>query len=319
MFNNLFNIVEKCVRIVIVFITNFLPVKVIRDDKGVPFLYRYHLFTLYRNGPGMCIHRFVRSDPERGYHDHPWKKSISFILCGSYEERIYDKNNHNGYRVKYRNRFRFNYLDGVNTFHRVIVPDNKDAWTLFAFQKRSKIWSMISLTGEKKPMSLTVYDQDAGWWNVVGKGKSIHSQMKLSGNVVATVDIIVTNENNQVLLIKRGKNPFKDYWALPGGRIEQKDNDILDAAKRELEEETNLKNVELQYVKTIGNSKRDPRGFYITNVFITHITDTPNNLRAGDDAVDHDWFKLNDLPPLAFDHMEILNDVINLNNIDTLT
>lgn len=303
------NFLEKYIRIFVIFITNFLPVKVIRDDRGTPFLYRYHLFTLYKNGPGMCIHRFVKSDPERGYHDHPWNKSISFILCGGYEERIYDIKKPNGYYVKYRNRFNFNYLDGVNTFHRVIIPEGKDAWTIFAFQKRSKIWSMISLKGEKKAMSETIYDQDAGWWNTVGNGKSIHSHVKHKGYVMATVDIVIISEG-KVLLIKRGKEPFKDCWAFPGGRIEQKDFDMLDAAKRELKEETGIANIDLRYVKSVGNSSRDPRGFCITNIFVGNMENMPNNIKAGDDAVDYNWFDIDKLPTLAFDHKEILHDII---------
>ena len=74
--------IESCIRWLIVFITDFLPVKVIRDERGTPFLYRYHLFTLGYDGPGLCIHHFVKSDPDRGYHDHPWSSAMSFILCG---------------------------------------------------------------------------------------------------------------------------------------------------------------------------------------------------------------------------------------------
>src|SRR5690606_34980876 len=88
MFKIIGDFIEKIVRYVLVFVTDRLPVNVIRDDKGVPFLYRYHLFTLGFDGPGFCIHRFVKSDPDRGYHDHPWKKAISLILAGKYDERI---------------------------------------------------------------------------------------------------------------------------------------------------------------------------------------------------------------------------------------
>ena len=104
MFSYIGDFIERWLRRFIVFITNYLPVKVIRDDKGVPFLYRYHLFTFGNDGPGMCIHRFVKSDPDRGFHDHPWSKALSFIMCGGYEERIYDKGEPNGYRTYQRNR-----------------------------------------------------------------------------------------------------------------------------------------------------------------------------------------------------------------------
>lgn len=306
--------IESYIYHIIIFITNYLPVKVIRDDKGIPFLYRYHLITFGYDGPGLCIHRFVKSDPERGYHDHPWNKALSFILCGGYTERILDKNsiNHNNNEVKYvthlRKRWTFNYLDGVNTFHRVMIDEGKDAWTLFAFSGRSKTWGMISLTGQYHPMSTKVSDNDGGWWNNVGTGYSINNHLDNIGKVIATVDIVLIAQKTKVLLIKRGKEPFKDCWAFPGGRIEQKDDDILSAAQRELKEETHL-NIPLKYIKTIGNSKRDPRGFCLTNIFTASLDEIPKNTRAGDDAVDYDWFDINNLPDMAFDHREILQNL----------
>lgn len=302
--------IEYYVRLFIIFITNFLPVKVIRDDKGVPFLYRYHIFTFGNDGPGLCIHRFVKSDPERGYHDHPWKKAVSFILCGKYDERILDSTTKEGYVCYTRNRWTFNYLDGVKNFHRVMVEEGKDVWTIFAFQRRSKTWGMVTLDGKYKAMSTTVSDQDGGWWNIVGKGFGIHSHIEHLGKVIATSDVIIIAES-KVLLIKRGKEPFKGCWAFPGGRIEQKDKDILAAAYRELAEETQLTDIPLEYVVTIGNNTRDPRGFCITNVFVSELPTIPNGVRAGDDAVDYEWFDLDKLPEMAFDHKEILNDYLS--------
>lgn len=301
--------IEQFVRILVIWFTNFLSVKVIRDDKGVPFLYRYHLFALTSDGPGMCIHRFVKSDPDRGYHDHPWSNAVSFILCGGYEERILNLEDKKTYTVHERNRFTFNYLSGQDNFHRVMIAPNRDAWTIFMFSQRAKTWGMIGLDGEYNAMSTSVVDQDGGWWHNVGKGFGINHHVKHEGNVVATVDSIVTHDD-KILLIKRGKDPYKDHWAFPGGRIEQKDKDIEAAAKRELKEETNL-DIPLKYYKTIGNSTRDPRGFCLTNIFICELDEYPSNVKAGDDAVDYEWFPLDDLPPMAFDHKKILTDFIN--------
>ena len=297
---------ENFIRFMLIKLTNFLPVKVIRDDRGVPFLYRYHLFALTNDGPGMCIHRFVNSDPDRGYHDHPWKHAISFILAGSYEERIYTGligTNNNEYKVKNRHKWSFNYLNG-NDFHRVMVPENSDVWTLFAFGKRSKCWGMINFKGEYSPMSEQISDADGGWWNFVKKGLYLHLRKPLDGNIVATVDIIVRDGDN-ILLIKRSKDPFINCWALPGGRVESTDKDLEQAAKRELFEETNL-NSDLKHFKTIGNNTRDPRGFSITSVFWT-ILKPEQTVKAGDDAIDFQWFYLNSLPDnIAFDHKEII-------------
>lgn len=303
--------IESWVRVFIIFITNYLPVKVIRNDKGIPFLYRYYLFSFGNDGAGICIHHFVLSDDQRGYHDHPWNKALSFILCGGYEERIYDKDDPNGYKTYKRDKFTFNYLDGVNNFHRVMIEEGKDAWTLFAFQRRSKTWGMIGLDGQYKAMSTQVTDLDGGWWNHVMKGLGLHSHLDLPGKVVSTVDNVILAEN-KVLLIKRGKDPYKDHWAFPGGRIEQKDKDIEEAAYRELKEETKLSDVKLEYFNTIGNNTRDPRGFCLTNVFVGKLDKIPEKgIRAGDDAVDYQWFSLDNLPEMAFDHKDILLLVIS--------
>ena len=117
--------------------------------------------------------------------------------------------------------------------------------------------------------------------------------------------------NKKVLLIKRGKEPYKNYWALPGGRIEQKDDDIISAAKRELKEETNLDDIELEYVTTIGNNTRDPRGFCISNVFIGKLPEIHNHIKAGDDAVDYMWADIDDLPDMAFDHADLITTYSN--------
>lgn len=125
-----------------------------------------------------------------------------------------------------------------------------------------------------------------------------------------TVDIILIFQN-KVLLIKRGKEPFKNTWAFPGGRVDKTDKDTLTAAQRELKEETNLSGLTLEYFKKIGNATRDPRGFTETNVFIVKLSDIPKNLKAGDDAVEYHWYDLNNLPNMAFDHKDILTQVIN--------
>ncbi len=302
--------IESWLRAFIIFITNYLPVKVIKDERGRPFLYRYHLFKWGSDGAGLCIHHFVLSDPERGYHDHPWTWGCSFILSGGYEERILkNKNSANDYYTVKRPRWTFNYLDGIKTYHRVMIPEGKDAWTLFAFGSRTKTWGMVSLDGKYNPMSTQISDLDGDWQVHAMKGLGVHSHLEHPGKVIATVDIIVIAED-KVLLIKRGKEPYKGHWAFPGGRIEQRDKDILAAAYRELKEETNLENVKLDYVKTIGNSTRDPRGFCLTNVFLAKLDKIPNGVRAGDDAVDYTWFSIYNLPEeMAFDHKEIFESI----------
>jgi ADP-ribose pyrophosphatase YjhB (NUDIX family) len=305
--------VEAIIRWFIVLITNFLPVKVVRDDKGRPFLFRYHVLALTKDGPGVCIHHFVKSDPDRGYHDHPWPQALSFILCGGYNERIHDDTAPDGYVTHERGRWMFNHLKGEGVFHRVMLDEGKDAWTLFFFQKRSKTWGMIGLDNQYKQMSTQVEDNDGGWWNHVIKGLGLHTRLNNKGNVVSTVDSVVIAEN-KVLLIKRGKAPFEGMWAFPGGRIEQRDTDMLSAAYRELREETRLSrdDVKLIYHTTVGDNMRDLRGFCVSNVFVGHLQSIPKNVRAGDDAYDFEWFDLTDLPKMAFDHRKILDSIITV-------
>lgn len=112
-------------------------------------------------------------------------------------------------------------------------------------------------------------------------------------------------------MIQQGKDPYKHFWALPGGRIEQKDTDIETTAYRELKEETNISNVTLEYVKTIDNNARDPRGFCLTNIFIGKLQQIPESgIKAGDNAVDYNRFDLDKLPDMVFDHKQIVQDIV---------
>ena len=122
-----------------------------------------------------------------------------------------------------------------------------------------------------------------------------------------TVDIIIfrlTDKIPEVLLIKRGNDPFKDQWALPGGFVD-KDEPLKKAAARELEEETGLKNILLTQMHTFGNPGRDPRGHTVSVVYVGYLTE-PAKSKAGDDATEAEWFSIENIPQLAFDHADIL-------------
>jgi 8-oxo-dGTP diphosphatase len=123
-----------------------------------------------------------------------------------------------------------------------------------------------------------------------------------------TVDIIIFDNDNRILLIKRGNDPYKDMWAFPGGFIEM-DEKLVDSAIRELEEETGLKNIELKQFRTYGDLGRDPRGRNISVAFYG-ICSSPLDAKAGDDACDEKWFELDDLPEMAFDHGTILKEFV---------
>ncbi|MBE3561990.1 MAG: NUDIX hydrolase [Ktedonobacteraceae bacterium] len=128
-----------------------------------------------------------------------------------------------------------------------------------------------------------------------------------------TVDVVMMSlrqRDLQVLLVKRRSWPFEGMWAIPGGFIHM-DESLEDAAKRELEEETGVHDVYLEQLYTFGDPKRDPRTRVITVVYFALLDSERLQVRAADDASDVNWFPVYDLPPLAFDHGEILNYTLN--------
>ena len=121
-----------------------------------------------------------------------------------------------------------------------------------------------------------------------------------------TVDIIVFRNNmGEILLIKRLYPPFEGKWALPGGFMDM--NETLEqAAARELEEETGLSGIELNQFQAFSALDRDPRHRTVSVVFYGILKKEQSLVKADSDAKDAVWFNLNDLPPLAFDHNDIL-------------
>lgn len=125
-----------------------------------------------------------------------------------------------------------------------------------------------------------------------------------------TVDCVVfceEKENTFVLLVKRGNEPYKDYWALPGGFIEM-DESAEEAVGREVEEETGLHLEGARQLKAYTSPDRDPRERIISIAFTAFAVMQP--VKGGDDASEARWFPINELPPLAFDHSQIIKDGI---------
>jgi len=126
---------------------------------------------------------------------------------------------------------------------------------------------------------------------------------------MVTVDAVVftfSGDRVKVLLINRGKEPFKGKWALPGGFLDM-DEELEDAVVRELEEETGLVGVKLEQMHTFGTVGRDPRGRQISVVFMGIATKGQDTIRPGDDAAQAQWFDIEELPKdMAFDHNEVV-------------
>lgn len=164
---------------------------------------------------------------------------------------------------------------------------------------------------------------------LISKNQSYDAKKWVGANAFScTVDIvlmsIIDNELG-VLLIKRENtpdNPFADHWALPGGYVDgDKDQDALDAARRELKEETGVETeAYLEQLYTYSRKNRDPREA-IANMplriwSVAHfalIDYTQVKTVAGSDASDVKWYKISELKNLnlAFDHEEIIEMAIN--------
>jgi len=129
--------------------------------------------------------------------------------------------------------------------------------------------------------------------------------------LTADVAIFRLEELPEILLIQRKDPPFKDLWALPGGFMEMEET-LEETARRELMEETGIRADELIRFDTYDRPGRDPRGRTITQVFVMIWTAALGMPVAGSDAADLQWFRLDKLPELAFDHQQIINDVLQM-------
>lgn len=127
-----------------------------------------------------------------------------------------------------------------------------------------------------------------------------------------TVDAVlfrVVDEQLEVLLIQRGREPFQGRWALPGGFVDEMEP-LETAVRRELREETGIELRKLVQTGAYGDPGRDPRGHTISIAFAGVLHDSDEAIRSGDDASDVRWFPLDDLPDLAFDHRKIIDQSV---------
>jgi len=126
-----------------------------------------------------------------------------------------------------------------------------------------------------------------------------------------TVDVVAVSTAAtvpRVLLIQRANPPFAGRWALPGGFVEEGER-VMDAAPRELAEETGLRVAQLRLLGVYDTPGRDPRGWTISVVYLAHVP-SETTVEGADDARDARWFSADELPELAFDHAAIVADAL---------
>lgn len=113
-----------------------------------------------------------------------------------------------------------------------------------------------------------------------------------------TADIAVfrrEEDSLSVLMVRRGKHPFKGCWALPGGFVGQ-DEDVIEAARRELQEETGVTDIQVELFGIYGTPGRDPRGWTVSGGFCALLDDV-REIAAGDDAADAQWCLIRENTP----------------------
>ena len=128
-----------------------------------------------------------------------------------------------------------------------------------------------------------------------------------------TVDCIVFGLDAElelkIMLIKRDISPFQGEWAIPGGFVRM-DETLEQAALRELQEETGIHDVFLEQLYTFGDLERDPRDRTITVSYYALINLVEQEIQAATDASEANWFRISEIPKLAFDHDQILQTAI---------
>lgn len=120
----------------------------------------------------------------------------------------------------------------------------------------------------------------------------------------------------EILLVRRGRDPFKGRWALPGGFLDMEET-VEACARRELREETGAETDAFDFILLglFDRPGRDPRGRTISAAYLVQAPREAFDPAAGDDAAEARFFRADALPPadeLAFDHADILHDALSL-------
>lgn len=149
-----------------------LPCRFIDGERGEPYLERYYLFGAF--GWRCYLHRFVDSDPDRGLHDHPWKRAVSLVLSGGYDEQRRMDTHPECTSIRNVGPFRLNYLRGED-FHRVLLREGRSAWTLFLHGPRVKGWGFLQ-DGHFRSMAGDADEfRHRDWWKTAPRGSTLRA------------------------------------------------------------------------------------------------------------------------------------------------
>ncbi len=165
-------------------IARHLPARQICGPEGEPYLIRYFVARIPLLGIGIYLHRFVASDPDRGLHDHPWSWAFSYVLAGFYLERRLRASDMDSGAMTivdgFRRAGRFNFIRG-DDFHRVLLPRNSEAWTIFIHGRRIKGWGFVRLATdpdligeffeEYQPYVLDRQWPEQRWWKKTNRAE----------------------------------------------------------------------------------------------------------------------------------------------------
>jgi hypothetical protein len=156
-------------------ITNHLPARIIDGDNGEPYLERYFVARIF--GCEVYLHRFVASDPDRGFHNHPFAWCASLVLSGGYEERIFRADGE--YKRHHKRPGSFGWF-GPDHLHRVVMPAHGECecWTLFAVGPRVCGWGFLRHLAFANGVCAWVFDPytqspSPDWWRTAPKGKEL--------------------------------------------------------------------------------------------------------------------------------------------------